>query len=129
MFCANVQAETVSQHEPLERATEQNLVVLYFMDADLQAETRAQLREVKRALDDMLTQPVSTLRANRYADYMMKPGQWTLGMLLNAYFMSVYPQETDSLKFYEDSKKPEAIIILKEKMMEVEKSIPNGAGE
>jgi uncharacterized membrane protein len=107
-----------------------NIVVSWFAGAELQTETRSQLREIRKALNDMLALPVPQLQARRYADYQMKPDQWTLDQLLNAYFLSASggQQEIDS-RFYKDIKKAQAQDILREKLREVEAAIPDGAGE
>ncbi|MDR3323404.1 MAG: hypothetical protein LBS89_04275 [Zoogloeaceae bacterium] len=98
-------------------------MVQFFLDAELQVETREQLREVKKALHDLRSLPVSTLRAKRYADYELEPDQWPLGALLKQYYLSANFTATDSLRFYQDSKKPAAQILLKKKLAEVEKAI------
>jgi hypothetical protein len=110
-------------------AVSENLVVQFFSDADLQAETRTQLREIRRALDDALTLPVSQWRARRYADYTMTANRWTFGKLISAYFLSSAPIDPKSEKFYEDCKKPEAAAVLQGRLAEVEQAIPHGAGE
>jgi hypothetical protein len=126
--CALIQAETVlpDEHNPASK----NIVVSYFSGAELQAETKSQLREIKKALNDMLNLSIPELQARRYADYQMAPDQWSLGELLNAYFLSAdgSPQETDA-RFYKESKQAEAQRILRQKLYDVEEAIPHGAGE
>jgi hypothetical protein len=119
----------VIKEEKSNEAVSGNLVVRFFSDANLQAETRTQLRELRRGLEDALTLPVFQWRARRYADYTMTPNRWTFGRLIRAYFLSGAPIDTESEKFYEDCKKPEAVAVLKGRLSEVEQAIPHGAGE
>jgi hypothetical protein len=115
---------------PANTSVSENVVASYFAGAELQAETKSQLREIKRALEDMLNLSIPDLQAQRYADYQMTPGQWSLGELLNAYFLSVdgSPQKTDA-RFFEDSKQAAAQRVLKQKLRDVEAAISHGAGE
>ncbi len=129
LLFACAQAQTAPAKGEKGNAAPANLVVRYFSDADLQAETRQQLREIRRALNDALTLPVAELRKRRYADYTMAPDRWTFGKLVGSYFMSTQPVDPESKKFYEDSKKPEATEVLKRRLAEVEEAIPHGAGE
>ena len=125
--CAFAQTEIVPSDD-IVKASE-NIVVLHFTNAELQVETKSQLREIKKALNDLITLPVPELRTQRYADYQMRPGQWSIGQLIDAYFLSTSSQETSSFEFYDDSKKEEAQKVLKQILHDVEDSIPYGAGE
>jgi hypothetical protein len=69
--CALAQVETVLPDTP--SPASKNIVVSYFSGAELQAETRSQLHEIKKALNDMLNLPIPELQARRYADYQMTP--------------------------------------------------------
>jgi hypothetical protein len=129
LACAQAQTVPAAAKGEKRNVTSENLVVRYFADADLQAETRQQLREIRRALEDALTLPIAELRIRRYADYTMTVDRWTFGKLIGSYFMSAQPMDTESENFYEDSKKPEAVATLKRRLTEVEEAIPHGAGE
>ncbi|MDR3159620.1 MAG: hypothetical protein LBU11_11600 [Zoogloeaceae bacterium] len=94
-----------------------------------QAQTRRQLLEIRRALDDALTLPIAELRARRHADYMLTPNRWTFWELLAAYFISARLADAESETFYADSKKPEAKAALERRLAEVELAIPHGAGD
>lgn len=117
--------EWTAQHMPVS----ENLVVRFFADAELQVETRQQLREIQRALNDALTLPVAELRARRYADYTMTADRWTFGMLISAYFLSEQPINPELDEFYADSKQPEAAEVLAHWLSEVTAAIPDGAGD
>ena len=102
-----------------------NLFARYFADMDLQVETEDQMREIRRALNDALTLPLDEFRAQRYANYRMEPNSWTFGELLQAYFAGVPLSSVDveSDAFYEDTKKPAAIPVLKHLLNRIDWSL------
>ena len=115
----------VQAHAPA--AGSKNDAVRYLSDAELQYETKAQAREIRRALRDALKVPASKLRERRYANYQMEPNQWTFGALVQSYFISREDISAESDKFYEDVKKPDAKPILKHWLAKVAKL--SGAGD
>jgi hypothetical protein len=126
--CAQAQTAPAVEEEKAGTAS-MNLVVRYFSDADLQAETQQQLREIRQALNDAITLPVAELCVRRYANYMMTPDRWAFGKLIGSYFLSTAPIDPESKEFCEDSKKPEAATVLKRRLAEVDEAIPDGAGK
>ena len=89
-------------------ATAENEVVRYLKGAERQNETDDQRREIRHALEDLATLPPAELRKKRYADYSMKPGQWSLATLLHKYFVPPEPHTIDEARLYEDAQRPEA---------------------
>jgi hypothetical protein len=65
-----------------------NTVVTFLEGADQQWETQGQGREIEKALNDMLMLSPDELRKQRYANYQMQPGAWTIIELLHRYFVS-----------------------------------------
>jgi len=72
---------------PSTATTSSNPLVLYLRGAELQCETDAQLANIRRALDDLATLPVATLRSRRYADYAGTLGAWDLPQLIRSHFV------------------------------------------
>lgn len=85
-----------------------NEVVLYLTAAERQSETDAQQGEILRALEDLRRLSPDDLMRKRYADYAMVPDQWTLGMLLEKYFVPTSPHHIDERSFYQDAQDPAA---------------------
>jgi hypothetical protein len=83
-----------------------NEVVLYLAQAERQSETDDQRREVRRALEDLLTLPPDQLRQRRYADYQMHPNQWTLPTLLMRHFVPPELHSIDTEALYRDAQAP-----------------------
>lgn len=112
-----VDAQTVTRHA-------RNSVVEYLQGAELQAETNDQVREIQRALSDMLNESAADSCARRrYADYQLTPNMWTITRLLGAYFLPATPQELELERFCKDVIKPKAKAIIREKLNEVNRSI------
>lgn len=59
--------------------------------AELQAETDAQKKNLRRGFDDLATQPPASLRARRYADYQGTPDRWDLPELLKHHLVPREP--------------------------------------
>jgi len=128
-------AESEHYHAPGDVVCEptENLVVCFFSSAVFQAEAKDQKREIRRALMDALELPVEELRKPRYADYQMRPDQWTFSQLLDGYFNSISRIKgrrvmTEWDEFHEALKTPEAIPVLKHWIETVEEAIPSGVG-
>jgi len=126
--CAHQQpANVVTEEEPPPCPATENYVVCYFTHADIQGETDDQMREVRRALMDALELTIEELRKPRYADYTLKPNQWTFAEIIGSYFLcwgrierSGSPPEIGRLRtheneeFYEALKAPEVAPVLKD---------------
>jgi hypothetical protein len=85
-----------------------NVVVDFLKGAERQVETEEQRREIRRALEDLLTLPAADARARRYADYQGKPGTWSATQLLQRYYVPAKPMALDEERFYRDAGTPEA---------------------
>ncbi len=92
----------------------QNEVVLYLQGAERQSESAAQEQEILKALEDLRTLPPEKLRERRYADYALTPGQWTLGQLLQKYFVPSMPRVVDEETLYRDAQDPKARATIEE---------------
>ena len=64
-----------------------NPVVAYLRGAELQCETEEQEANIHRALEDLATLPVATLRARRYEDYAGTAETWDLPRVLRSHFV------------------------------------------
>jgi len=101
-----------------------NTVVAFLQGADQQWETQEQGREIEKALNDMLTLTPDELRKQRYANYQMQPGIWTVIELLHHYFAPQQPAHIDESTFYKDASNPAAHAVIRLHLEEVSKSIP-----
>ena len=95
-----------------------NVVAAFFNEAELQIETNDQRQELTRALQDMLTLTSDKLRAQRYANYQLEPGKWTLNEILSRYYYARPPLAFHK-HLYEDATKDKA----KEKINEALKKL------
>jgi hypothetical protein len=93
-----------------------NSVAAYIENAEIQAETDEQRREIRRALLDILEKPATELRTQKYADYQGKPNEWSITRLLTAYFVPSTPQSLEPEQFYKDIDKPEAKLAIRHKL-------------
>jgi len=89
--------------QALEYRDDRNSLTLFLEGAELQVETKDQLLEVERALQDILRLPPEELRKVRYSDYQMNEGVWTLPQLLSAYFLPQHPMGIDFDGFYSNA--------------------------
>lgn len=92
----------------------ENEVVLYLQGAERQAESAAQEQEILKALEDLRTLPPEKLRERRYSDYAQMPGKWTLGQLLQKYFVPPKPRSVDEDALYRDAQDPKARAVIEE---------------
>ena len=92
-----------SGHSATRDASAENVVVLYLGNAERQAESPEQEGEILKALADLRTLPPEQLRARRYADYGLTPGQWTLPQLLQRYYVPATPMTLDAEALYRDA--------------------------
>jgi hypothetical protein len=100
-----------------------NTVVAYLQGADQQFENANQGREIEKALDDMLTLGPDGLRNQRYANYQMQPGTWTIIDVLHKYFLPPKPAGLDESRFYRDVTDPAAQAVIREHLREVREAI------
>jgi hypothetical protein len=77
-----------------------NALVVYLRGAEVQAETDAQRRELRRALADLLERPAAEWAARRYAGARGEPGQRDMVQVLRAHLLPAAPLslDTDDLK-------------------------------
>jgi hypothetical protein len=136
--CAEVFANSAPPNIPRGAAGDEystNSFIRLFAFADLQLETKAQAREIKRALMDAQTLPLDQLRAASYAEPGMQANQWTFGRLIMAYIYSVSAScsgdyvDFEGEQFIADVKKPEALPTLKRLLTFIDSAIEAGAGE
>jgi len=92
----------------------QNEVVSYLQGAERQAESAQQESEIAKALADLRSLPPEQLKQRRYADYAMAPNEWTLGQLLQKYFVPVQPRGIDEDELYRDAQDPRARAVIDE---------------
>jgi hypothetical protein len=92
----------------------QNEVVSYLQGAERQAESPTQENEIVKALQDLRSLPPAQLKQRRYADYAMVPSQWTLGQLLQKYFVPTQPRAIDEDRLYRDAQDPKARAVIDE---------------
>ncbi|MCB2264011.1 MAG: hypothetical protein LGR52_13920 [Candidatus Thiosymbion ectosymbiont of Robbea hypermnestra] len=97
-----------------------NNVILFLESAELQVETYDQLRELERALEDIVSLPARELQQRRYADYQMNKGAWTLRKILSAYFLSQYPLPIDLDRFYGDVAAENVKSLVREKISQIQ---------
>jgi hypothetical protein len=96
-----------------------NEVVLYLQGAERQAETDAQEAEILRALEDLQTLTPAELRVRRYADYALQPQQWSLGHLLQKYFVPPRVRSLDEDALYRDAQDPTARAVIEEQIQAI----------
>jgi hypothetical protein len=84
---------------PAEKA---NSVAVFLNNAERQAETDEQRRDIQRALRDMLDKPPAELRQLRYPDYAGKANTWSITQFLQRYFVPSPPAVLDEEGFYKD---------------------------
>lgn len=84
-----------------------NNIVQYLNGVEVQYETQDQQQEIKQALNDMLNLDPDALRAKRYKNYEMEPGEWTAIDILDRYFVPATEVSIDSDNFYQNINKPE----------------------
>lgn len=88
-----------------------NSVSTYLQGAELQVETPAQRMELRRVLQDLLTEMPGDpewLARRRYADYQGREGAWSAPMLLGKYIVPKTPSHLDEKTFYRDVQTAEA---------------------
>ncbi len=93
---------------PSRSADSGNSVAAFLGNAERQAETDEQRREIQRALQDMRDKTPAELRQMRYADYAGKTGAWSITHLLRRYFVPNPPTTLDETRFFEDVRAPAA---------------------
>ena len=96
---------------------EENVVIEFLGAAELQIETQDQLKELEKALKDILELQASQLQEKRYSDYQMHEGVWTLPEILSAYFV---PEQQSSLAiehFYSDVISDSARSLIRKKLI------------
>lgn len=88
---------------------QRNVVADFLYGADTQWETDDEDIVITRAFNDMLSDPVEKLRANRYPDYDLRPNKWPISVLLNHYFVPRSRHRyLTAATFFRDVKAPEA---------------------
>jgi hypothetical protein len=98
-------------------------VAAYLTGAEIQAETDAQRRELRRALADLIDQPAETLRTARYAGPQGEPAQRDLVQLLRAHVVPASPHALDLDTLLADKDRPEARAALRGKLEEIDRSL------
>ena len=94
-------------------------VIARFLDgAEIQAETDAQRRELRRALADLLVRPAAELRGARYAG-----GERSLVELLNAHLLPATPQRLEPESFFADLAHAPAQAAVRAKLAEIDKGL------
>lgn len=108
---------------------EYNIAQCFFSDAYLQIETKTQMRELLRALNDALELPIEELQKPRYSEDATRPNRWTFDVMVSRYFFSGatirgWGRAGPSTEgFYPALKLPETVTVIKKWIQEVEDSI------
>jgi hypothetical protein len=71
-----------------------NIAVRLFAAASIQGDQSPE--PVRDAIRDALNLPLAQLRAKRYADYQMKPGQWTFQEVIARHYTGPAARENGS---------------------------------
>ena len=103
----NSNKDTASKERP-------NNVVIFFKNAEIQAETDEQRQEIKLVLLDMLNLTADELRIRKYPDYQNNSNQWDVIKFANSYFVPASPQVLAADTFFEDLEKPEARAVIQQ---------------
>jgi hypothetical protein len=103
--------------------TNENSVAAFLKNADRQAETDEQRKEIQRALHDMLDQSPAQLRQMRYADYSGQANAWTVTELLRHYFVPNPPEALDDAHFFQDVRAAEARAAIQHQLDEVTRAL------
>jgi len=100
-----------------------NSVAAFLQNAERQAETDEQRREIQRALQDMLDKPASELKGLRYAEYAGEANKWSITQLLEHYFVPNPPAALDEARFYDDVHAPAARAAIQHQLDEVSRAL------
>ncbi len=103
--------------------TAENTVVRFLKNAERQAETDAQRKEIQRALNDMLVKPPAELKRRRYANYAGQPQAWSITQLLRHYFTPNPAVSLDDSRFFQDVRTPEARAAIQYQLDEVSRAL------
>ena len=98
-------------------------VARYLDGAELQAETDAQLRTVKRALVDMLRLPPAALKKQRYPDYQGHAQKWTARQVLEHHFVPTTPMSLTDESLVNECSKREARAAIRRQLVDVEDAL------
>jgi len=104
-----------------------NIAVCFFAASNPQGDHSPE--PVRDAVKDALTLPLEELRIRRYADYQMKPHQWTFEEVIGHAFaggaMNKYGEiiDTGSKGFIEAVKQPEVIPVLEKLLADLEEGV------
>ena len=96
-----------------------NVVIEFLRFAELQIETQDQIKELKRALKDILELQPNQLQERRYSDYQMHKETWTLPQILSAYYVPQQPVSLNSDHFYLDVSADSARSLISNKLTEL----------
>ncbi len=97
-----------------------NSIVAYFKDAEVQAETDEQRKQIKLVLSDLLNLKVDELKVKKYPNYQNNTDQWDVIKFLNSYFVPSSPQVLTADSFFEDLGKPEAKAAIQERINKID---------
>ena len=101
-----------------------NLFAVFLMNADRQAETDEQRKEIQRALRDMLDKSPAELGQMRYADYAGQANAWSVTQLLRHYFVPNPPGTFDDSRFLQEVRAPEARAAIQHQLDDVSRALP-----
>ena len=86
---------------------DENPVLDYFENAELQYEGKVQEENIVTALNDILNLSEEELKTKRYKDYSGKEDQWDLPTLIYRHFVPDKKDKTLGNNFYHDVKSKE----------------------
>ena len=97
----------------------ENQVVDYFKNAELQCEGRMQEENIVNALNDILSLSKEELKSKRYKDYIVKENQWDLPTLIYRHFIPDREGKFLGEKFYDDIKAKEVQEIIEKILQQI----------
>ncbi len=101
IFICGCENHSITPGPGISPAYSDNVIVAFFDEAELQIETADQEQVLIQALNDMLRLSPDELRKQRYANYQLEPGKWTLNEILSHYYYARPPIEFDELLYEE----------------------------
>jgi hypothetical protein len=105
------------------RPDSENSVAAFLKNAERQAETDEQRKEIQRALRDMLEKSAVELRQMRYRDYDGEPNRLSITQLLQHYFVPNPPAALDEEHFFRDVRAPAARAAVQHQLDEVSRAL------
>ena len=127
MICCFFLAGSCTNRQAVDPAGNANTVAVFFQQAELQAESDEQRKEVRMVLSGLLELPVEQLKEKKYPDYQGHADQWDILKFLHAYFVPAKPQQLSAEQFYRDLPRPEARKAIQDQLDHLNHSLQHSA--